>query len=142
MLALQLIALGLAMACESPEVKKWEPLIADGVRVEEELESLRTEVRNFFGMEPIAVCEKPISIRSTVTRINGEVSGLLDLSQELHRWQEYADGLAALGAGPDLRIVSAGHLAGIEWKVSERRFAFERGLRTLEFLGCTPNPGG
>lgn len=125
-------------------MKKWEPLIADGVRVEEELESLRTEVRNFFGRERIAVCEKPISIRPIVTCMNDEVSDfdLLDLSRELNRWQKYADGLAALGAGPDLRITSAGHLASIEWKVSVRRFAFERGLRTLEFLGCTPNPLG
>ena len=125
-------------------MKKWGPLIADGVRVEEELESLRTEVRNFFGTEPIAVCEKPILIRPIVTCMNDAVSGfdLLDLSRELDRWQKYADGLAALGAGPDLRITSAGHLAGIEWKVPVRRFAFERGLRTVEVLGCTPNPLG
>ena len=62
------------------------------------------------------VCDKLISARPTIIGIN------LDLSWELDRWWEYANGLSELGAGADLWITSAGHLAGIENKMNSGRF--------------------
>ena len=123
-----------------PDAEAWEYHIAKGGQVEKELEDLEAEHLAFFqknGRGPVMACARP-----TLERMVHEVSGfdLLDLSWELDLWQEYAEGLAEGGAGLDLQMTVAGHLAVIEGDVWAKRQAFDRWLKTLEMLRCPVNP--
>ena len=135
-----LAALGPTTACRNPDAEAWESLISKGGQVEKELEELRAEQLAFFEYNPEWTLRR--CARSTWERMLNEVSGfdLVDLSQELDRWQKYAVALEEGGAGRDLHFTALMHLVEIEVDVGFKRQAFDKGLETLEWLRCPVNP--